>query len=74
MIGSRKPSTFVTVCRSPLLEKEEEENEYKEMEKDKMWVKTPCLALLIYKIFAMILNQSLTLSRPSKNQANNAGE
>lgn len=59
VIGSSKSSTFVTVCRSPLLEKEEEENEYKETEKDKMWVKTLCLALLIYEIFAIILNQSI---------------
>lgn len=34
VIGSSKPSTLVTVCPSPLLEKEEDEKEHKEMEKD----------------------------------------
>ncbi|XP_027139333.1 MYCBP-associated protein [Larimichthys crocea] len=34
VIGSSKPSTFVTVCRSPLLEKKEEEKEHKEMKKE----------------------------------------
>ncbi|XP_040891242.1 MYCBP-associated protein [Toxotes jaculatrix] len=34
VIGSGKPFTSVTVCRSPLLEKEEEEKEHKEEEKE----------------------------------------
>lgn len=34
VIGSSKPSTLVTVCPSPLLEKEDDEEEHKEMKKD----------------------------------------
>lgn len=34
VIGSNKPPRLVTVCPSPLLEKEEEEKEHKEMKKD----------------------------------------
>lgn len=48
VIGSSKPSTFVTVCRSPLLEKEEEEKENKEMKKENMWDKNSLLCLVIY--------------------------
>ncbi|XP_041790122.1 MYCBP-associated protein [Chelmon rostratus] len=36
VIGSGKPSTFVTVCRSPLLEKEEEEEEHAEIKKENL--------------------------------------
>ncbi|XP_030272513.1 MYCBP-associated protein isoform X2 [Sparus aurata] len=35
-IGSGKPCTFVTLCRSPSLEKEEEEREYKETKKENL--------------------------------------
>lgn len=38
-IGSGKPCTFVTLCRSPSLEKEEEEREYKETKKENLWGK-----------------------------------
>ncbi|KAM7418873.1 hypothetical protein PAMA_016141 [Pampus argenteus] len=34
VIGSGKPFTLVTVCHSPLLEREEEEKEHKEMKKE----------------------------------------
>uniref|UniRef100_A0A3Q1H7C0 Mycbp associated protein n=1 Tax=Acanthochromis polyacanthus TaxID=80966 RepID=A0A3Q1H7C0_9TELE len=34
VIGSGKPSSVVTVCRSPLLEKEDKEREHKVMKKD----------------------------------------
>lgn len=60
VIGSSKPSTFVTVCGSPLLEKEEGENEYKEMERDNLWVKALNLALLIYEISAIFNQPYLT--------------
>ncbi|XP_040002786.1 MYCBP-associated protein [Xiphias gladius] len=36
VIGSGKRNTFVTMCRSPLLEKEEEEEEHKEEKKEKL--------------------------------------
>lgn len=36
VIGSGKPFTFVTVCRSPLLEKEEEDKEHKGMKKENL--------------------------------------
>ncbi|KAM9363623.1 MYCBP-associated protein [Symphorus nematophorus] len=36
VIGSGKPSTFVTVCHSPSLEKEDEEKEHKETKREKL--------------------------------------
>ncbi|KAM7393952.1 hypothetical protein PAMP_020785 [Pampus punctatissimus] len=36
VIGSGKPFTFVTVCHSPLLEREGEEKEHKEMKKENL--------------------------------------
>lgn len=36
VIGSGKPFTFVTVCRSPLLEKEEEETESMKIKKENL--------------------------------------
>lgn len=36
VIGSSKPFTFITTCRGPLLEKEEEETEDKKIKKENL--------------------------------------
>ncbi|XP_070834212.1 MYCBP-associated protein [Chaetodon trifascialis] len=36
VIGSGKPSTFVTICRSPLLEEKEEEEDHMEIKKENL--------------------------------------
>lgn len=64
------------MCRSPLLEKEEEEKEHKEMKKDNLWEKNLFALLYWFKKYLPYFSTKVRhiLDPVSQNQANNTGE